>query len=510
MLTALEFHHAYAPQCFSGQKHELELIEKKIQEARRGILLHSVNYFWGIGGMGKSWLLSHLHQLYRFDPTRSAASSPETEKPALTLSASLTGTNKSFSWPVLVKQLAADLLAQLAGLAGGTGEADGERVKAIQAGLQAAAATREGEKLINALRRMTQDWVPVLLLDEVDRLAAEDWSLVERQLIEPLAVSGRVVIVVAGRRANLRWQRFEARRRVANHSLQPFDLRLARQLVAQADPSYSPRPIVETFFAYTAGIPAVIRMMADAAALWDHHAIEPPQRFGVSVLENGRHEALLQLVAKAEDVILADVPAHLRDLLHHVIPLRFYRLGSLRTMVEECSETLSPAPDNYYLQILRELEQTGVIWWERTLRAYVTSLPLRRLLTCRQWLTDQGKTAYSLNHSAIDMYWRWAKDNPQSCENAICEIWYHLGVVAKGGEGVYGRRRSGWLKQRATAALTFARDHLTPSQLYGLHNHLAADQELRQLLPPQLHRELLTQLARAVPRNDMTNVLAYI
>lgn len=511
MLTVLDYRHVYAPQCFIGQRHELEQIEKRVEEARRGVLVDAINYFWGIGGMGKSWLLNHLQHLYRFDPAQTAASSP-TDKPTFTLAVCF-DTPSSFSWPWLVKKLATAALAQLAAV---------PLEEAVHAWLREAAASGEGDKLLRALRHLTRQWVPMLLLDGADRLAADDWGLVERQLLEPLAVSGRVVIALSGRRAALRWQRFEARRRVANHPLEPFDLELARQLVAHVDPPYSPMSVVETFFACSAGIPALIRALAGASTLYDHYAVEQPQlnpqpspqtnpnshQTAISALENGRHTALLQLVVQAEATILADVPAHLRPLLRQIIPLRFYRISSLRAMLEESDPATPAAPDSHYLQILRDLEQTGIIWWDRALRAYVAALPLRRLVATRQWLADQGETAATLNQHAIDMYWRWAKDDPQSCEIPICELWYHLAMVAVAG-GHSHSRRAGWLQPRVTAALNFARAHLTPSQLHCLHNRLAADKELQALLPSPLRRDLLAQLSKAAPRSDMTNVLAF-
>lgn len=473
-------HHPYDSQHFVGRTSALQVIQKKIWEAQAGLLTESIANFWGVSGIGKSWLLAHLYHLYHY-PAQPTAD-PHPPQPSFALQLHFEQQPTTLSWPALVQRLAADTLQQLAGAS-----LDGETIQQ----LGHAATTGDGKNLIHALVRLARRHVPLLLLDNVDQLAAADWLMIEQQLIEPLARSGRVVVVLSGRRPVARWHRFEARRRVMDANkcrLDPFDV---DQMIRQVVQSRLPLALTaDTLLRYSAGIPALISALARAAAVWNDKPAALP-RDG-RWLEKQHGAALLQLLRLAEDQILHAVPPPLRSILNRVAPLRFYRLGSLRAMVENGSSLIQPQPDSHYLYLLRELEQTKVVWWDHAAHsyahAYVICAAARHLINARLRLEDNGRTCRALNQCAITMYWQWATADPTACEEAIREIWFHAGILAS------SSRQSAGLRRQAHSALTFAGLHLPHARLLALRDQLLHDDELARLLPPPLYRDLLAQI----------------
>ena len=82
---------------------------------------------------------------------------------------------------------------------------------------------------------------PVILLDTMDSVVQDDETAffwLEEHLIEPLALTDRVLFVIAGRGELRRWRRFQVRRRVDVFPLPPFDVETAGMEI-RADPGAS-------------------------------------------------------------------------------------------------------------------------------------------------------------------------------------------------------------------------------------------------------------------------------
>jgi hypothetical protein len=162
----------------------------------------------------------------------------------------------------------------------------------------------------------------------------------------------------------------------------------------------------------------------------------------------------------------------------------------------EYGDPLAPAqPESYYFNLLRELEQTDVVCWDRSLQTYRVSAAARRLLNSRRWVEFHGQACRVLHQCAITMYWQQALTEPASCEAAIVELWFHLAMV------FHRERQPAELRRQALLTLDFARHHLSQSRLFALREQLARDHELGYFLPSALRRELLNHLHQNNPRS---------
>ena len=208
---------------FVNRGHELILIRDKVQDGLLGKQMRSVVLcFWGAFGMGKSWLLIELENRYR-DGQQSSASHP-------TIAARL-DLNREDS-PAIWREEGEQV--------GRKPEVRLDRVKLIrelwrqfasQLGIEVpdmgwASADEWAKGFVReATTWATRMATPLILLDTVDDLVRFDdtsFLWLEQHLVEPLAMTDRVLFVFASRGELRRWKRFQVRRRVDSHRLTAF------------------------------------------------------------------------------------------------------------------------------------------------------------------------------------------------------------------------------------------------------------------------------------------------
>jgi hypothetical protein len=353
-----------------------------------------------------------------------------------------------------------------------------------QSVLAQAGNTGDITTLADTLRKLSRRFVPLILLDNTERIDPSDWAELEQELVEPLVSSNRVLVVVAGRRRAPRWRRFEVRRRAMEPDetrINPFD---KDQIVKQIEKQGYRLP-ADLLLSYTAGNPHLVDAIARHIREWTNG--KEPDRIWFDQHEN---DLLLPILAAYEEHLLENVPERLRTVLQAVSPLRAYRLEALRFMLVHGEQEAESLPDGYYLGLLRDLEQrTEVVWWSHNRRAYQTDEMVRRVMNRRLLL--QNDQEYKRRHrQALQMYWNWAEDYPEASEDFIIEIWFHLASLYLADED---RPR---LQAEAERAMRFAQQKLTSDRLLVLQMQLEengkhrGDSELIELLPKKLHQSL--------------------
>ncbi len=236
---------------------------------------------------------------------------------------------------------------------------------------------------------------------------------------------------------------------------------------------------VDLLYPYSAGSPHLVDVLAKHIQNWRNGARPNWAWF----LE--RQEAFQQILQTYEHRLLDHVGSDLRQILVAITPLRAYRLEALRFMLSK--QEVSPGSDGYYLGILRKLDQkTGVVRWSRERRAYVTDEMVRRVINRRLLLAD-SKTYIEQHNQALEMYWQWALEFPETCEEFIIEIWFHLASICQVKQNPVCEFRN-----EAEQALIFAREHLSNDRFLILQNLI--DNELRDFLTDEIHDELMLSL----------------
>lgn len=465
----------YDQSLFVNRQGELRTIGEKMRQAQTGdVIAEPVVNFWGVGGIGKTWLLNHLYYLYRY-PAEPTTQPRLLERPTFALYYTFSDKVTAVSLPTLTKSLARETMSQLSPVLS-------TKVRDI---LVQAENTGKIELVVNALADLSRRFVPLILLDNTEKIAPADWAKVEQQLIEPLVSTNHALVVVAGRRQVPRWRRFEVRRRVMQPNqtqVRAFDKSGVTKQITQRD-YHIP---VDLIYPFTAGNPHLVDAIAQNILSWTKGA--EPDQATIDQYQDG----LLQILRAYEDQLLDHVPAELRPVLNIISPLRFYRMESLRSMLTKQEPGVTPQPDLYYLNILRALDQqTEVVWWDRERRAYATNEIVRQVIN-RRWLLADSEN-YAVQHrQVVELYWGWARDYPEASEDLVLEIWFHLANL------YLVHRNPARLRSEIDEAFDFAQAYLTSDRLLILLKQLEGDHELLDLLPDDLQAHLVQALEQSL------------
>jgi AAA domain len=477
----------YHHDLFVNRESETEMIAAKVRAAQGNFVADPIINFWGVKGIGKTWLLHELRRRYAYHmdvPSAALSLSPPTFALLYTFP-----DEPSVGMPDQVARTLADEAAvQLSSVLFPQEHAE----------LTQARDKQDIDALVKLLISLSRRFVPLILLDNTDKVRQDDWEQLETSLIEPLVRTGRVLVVIAGRRQIPRWRRFEVRRRVMEverSRIEPFD----KQAVSRQLERHKYQIPVELFFPYTAGNPHLVDAIAHHIARWQIDT----ESGGLNQAWFDRHQnGLLQILRASEAQLLENVSTVLLPILDAVSLLRFYRIEALRYMLVTQGIEPENRPDAYYLNLLRALDQYEVMWWDRARRAYVTSQVIRQLIGQRQLL--ENREQYIVKHrEAVQMYWNWVREYPKASEDFIGEILFHLACLYSA-DGDINELRS-----EAQAALRFAHKHLNPDRLLVVQmqlNDSKNDHELHDLLPEDVRNDLIRELDRLQAKKPLSNV----
>jgi len=458
-----DFSRNYRRREFTGRVHELNLVSERVQRTRGGEIadVQLIN-FWGVRGVGKTWLLNHLCDLYTHHPESVAPGLKATIclffcffEPKLSIEEIIHNFVEQIRDQVPPIQLAPYL----------------ERIESIKAHPDLA-------EFVCLLQALSEQFAPVILFDNADQIPNE-WETLEQDLVEPLLTTNRVFFVVAGRRQVPRWRRFEVRRRVMEADqteITPLSEKDVSALLHVLDFSQVPASI---FMEYTAGNPKLVYDL--------YTFLKKNASFTASGWIDQHREELLQILETSQNELVGHIPFELNTVLMKVFSLRYFRLEALRYMLESGDKK----SDVYYLGLLRRMEgESNVIVWDRKQRAYVINQIVRQVINRHQLLRDRRyhSLEYQTAHQrALEMYTKWAQSTPATSEDLILEIWYHLASL-------YWINQDQSYLDTITEYLEFAGKNLTNERFLILEEQFKRDAELRQILPGHLEHSITQQL----------------
>ncbi|HIP73978.1 MAG TPA: ATP-binding protein, partial [Anaerolineae bacterium] len=396
----------YRQKLFVNRKKHLQWIRGMIKQIQSGRIAESpIVNIWGVRGIGKSWLISHLQQLYQHDGSFPDELSPT---PTFTLfyrfpKEQVSQIDNEDFVDIFLTQIQKQLQQFF--------------FPYEQAAFEQAGTDREIASLTNLLAILSERFVPVILLDQTESVF-DDWARLEKSFIEPLAMTNRVVFVIAGRRPIPEWLRFETRRRVAPLDLSRLNGFTKEDIREQINRLSGRFPDIDDIYKWSATSPRIARELLK----------ESERRLGKDLITSAtwkqhQSEILPPVYQAAVAYLFEGIPDRLIKVLKAVSALRYYRLEGIRHMLTLQKE--EEQPYNYYLKLIRSLEQnTEYVWWNRERRAYTTSRVVRSLLNQEQLLTNSGLFVQQ-HQQAIEMYEGWVNEYPEASEDFILEIWFH-------------------------------------------------------------------------------------
>lgn len=219
-------YHRYESEEFANREHELEPVGERMYEGLSGRKIpQPVVIYWGVNGIGKSWVLHHLIHKYRFPLRERPAGAQKDSFSALAdfkdeFAPSLEG------WSQLLSAVLTQVADQL-------GDRTSPAAKGLTAFRQATEAFSAGTGILDTLAKdftvfidaVSNEFVPLLLFDSMEILEEEypdHFYWFEEHIVAPLVRYNRILTVFAARRDLRRWRQFEVRQRIRRVALDAF------------------------------------------------------------------------------------------------------------------------------------------------------------------------------------------------------------------------------------------------------------------------------------------------
>ena len=450
----------YVENEFVGRDREKEVVAERVSQAKRGNRTGPpVLNFWGIEGSGKSWLLRHLAGCYR------GPGELEEGEHKRTFTAMLDFKDFGrFEWTsrdvaTLLKPAIEDIRRQLPESKAETFAELLVDVEAAEGGAMKADALAQA--FANRIVGLVEEFVPIILLDTVERVKPHELAQLELHLIEPLVRTDSVILITAGRHELARWRRFAVRSRQSEpmplKSLSPEDT------ANQVDRQGFGLPGALVYY-YSFGLAYASQVMAAAIReVSNGHTVDE------DFLSENAHRLEPWLAALEKHLLqdASEVAPALADDLRALCVLRAIHEGALPFLLPEMKG------DEAYRTLLDELEATPLLWWDSRQGTYQMPDSLRRLLCLRMWL--QEPELFSRRHrQAVEYYLQTVKNNPYDSGLYVLEALYHM---------AYGYGDQVADKAQLFLAEVLKPDNFTVGGVELLLEQLQRDDELRSALP---------------------------
>jgi hypothetical protein len=468
----------YDPRYFADRRQELKIIARRVEEGRDGHpITQPVVHFWGVRGVGKSWLLRRLQDQYRFVAGRGE------EKGTFCVLVDFS----TFRFSCWEPRTAADLLEAFAQeIEEQLGE---EKIQVVQGEIQAFREELErvrqergrdadglAERFVALINRLVRDFVPLLLLDATETLDEDDFAWLESHLIAPIARSDQAIFVVAGRKEIPRWREFSVRQRLLLRELDTFPPEGTQE---QLEKRGYPR-LGDLIHSFSFGHPYANQVLGGKLA----------GRIVDERFEAEHREEVVALLGQIEGELMRGVwrEGH-QDILRTLATLRRFNIGSTRYML---GRLLNPEygewSDARYLRLFEDLEDINLVWWDTGWRGYVMSTPLRRIIELR--IRQEAPDIFVRRHrEALKLYKKWIAKSPLDRGPLLLEALYHL-VNSLAGEPLETVRQEveELLKQFLTP------ESFTTDGAYEFYRLLSKDRELldhRWVVPEDVYKYVL-------------------
>ena len=256
-------------------------------------------------------------------------------------------------------------------------------------------------------------------LDETVK-AREPWKRIEKEFIaefmDEKAAKDNVLFILGSRTPRINFPTFNVRRFT---TLSPLDNLSFDEMAdgLQLD--------CGTVFDRSHGHPlTLVRMLTaleeQGVGLNDFDAV-------YAALQEGLELRVLQQFF--QDVVHT-LPDDSRPFLSPTSVLRWINVGPLKSALEANSLTQKGKRDNFYLDIIGEMQGAGIAYWDNKKAAYVIAPQIRPLLE-RYFELSSPQACYNAHQTAFDYHRQHLKDYPQYVHHCLPEAAYHAGRMTQ-------------------------------------------------------------------------------
>lgn len=336
----------YQKELFVGRKEELELVDEKVQGGLCGdIGFPSVIHWYGIRGIGKTWLLAEIARRYR------------------------------------------------------------ERLDVVVFKHNFARDGFLAEAFVEEVKGRTEEAVVLVLFEAADYLPEREWLRIEGQVLEPIFLTNRVVVVVTSRRRIHKWNRFRVRRRILAERLGP--------LSDFGTPSFEE-------------VQELLRnWRCDQTRAEVAPGLVCGHPYAVQVLAQTPQEDPSVILSEVVNRILEEAPAEHQLIVEALAPLRVFGVESMRPVLAEAvNPSHAEASDGRMLDLIGDLQGSGFVEWNTARARYTVVPPLRCLLHRKLELTRMDELR-RWHQAALDFLLERLQRLPTHAAIFLREIPYH-------------------------------------------------------------------------------------
>lgn len=422
-----------------GRERELGLLRGKIRLAQKEPLSEPLIEAYGVVGIGKSWLLERIRDRFRYGQEDSLRlNGQRLDKPTLTALVDFEEFSPSdLATRAQEARFAEILFALLKPLVDEIVRQTEEQGEVVTPPLYFATEHPPSLKKIDEVAIAFKDFiyglserkVPILLFDTTEQLFRAlperdsvllDW--LEDNVFYPLVRTYRVILVFSGRR-RLRWKKFEVKRRVTPHHLEPFNKDDAeRQLIKLA--GEKGETVARAIYEYSFGHPYTNKVIFDE--LW---RLSKTQGVALDQGLLARNEGkIAEIIDRRiiEEKFLEDLAPILKSLLRLITIVRKFNANPLRYFA---SRFIAPQYEQeagaFYLGAIRDMVDSTLVEWSLAHGGYVLDPVVRKIMSKHLWVTD-AEGFKERHRAAIQLYDRWIESYPENSGTYLIEELFHL------------------------------------------------------------------------------------
>ena len=377
---------SYSPEEFANRQTYISLVEENVQRGN-GLL----NLF-GVTGIGKSWLLQHLHHLYQH----------RENLPVLFLDcAQLPSQDRQ---QAILQEFSSQLAAQ-----GSTGE-EALSAQALVARLGELPGAHTILFLIDATERL-----------EVDTETGRDLAAwLQEELIWATHQRTRAVSVLAGREP-FYWTLYRLREAASTEELAPFTMDDIGELLTALGDEQS---LAKFIYRETHGYPYGVRVLIEALKNGDLDTLENRQAVAEIIRRDVIHTRLG-----------AEFPAEQREDLEQILfiasilhRLDAVTLGDFAQRLAAAGERLPAASQDkgFYINAVLAFKDAQLVRWDADNRTDTVEETARQILTTNL-LVREPRQYRKWQSLAADMYKDWMDKYPANFDVWLTEWLYHSG-----------------------------------------------------------------------------------
>lgn len=382
---------------FVNREEEINLIEDRIGTIRYGgSVFKVVINFYGVVGIGKTYLLKKLRELIL-----------DKELPCAYVD--LAERDYSAQDRLLLLEDLADRLpnsADGAPLTASVNNPEGDLQTTLEAFLN----------YIDHLTRQCSEPV-VFLFDTLEKGDQELLDWLEDAVISPLIQTDRVLVVVASRAA-YRWKRFEVRRRSESHQLGPFSEKTTERQLPSEYNALAPK-----FVQLTHGHPFGNSRVLESVRQIEQEVGRPlhPDDF-----ENYQKRLIQELVDKLiVPHVMEGVSSEIRRACRVMALARQFDVNMLRRLLTQFVEDpFAGKSAAYFLRVVGEMVKTTLVEWSSDRKGYKLDDTIRWMLALNMRLLARERYE-EINRKLIELYTEWINEVPENRSGFIIERLYH-------------------------------------------------------------------------------------